>query len=93
VVFRAVTPYGIVREYDVAEDAVSIFNFSPEDGSSMFLQKVLFFCKTTRCHSPEYHNLNNHRPENLTPIYILWHVEPFLGNDREISSYTTAIAR
>jgi hypothetical protein len=25
--------------------------------------------------------------------FILWHVEPLLGNDREISDYTTTIAR
>jgi hypothetical protein len=24
---------------------------------------------------------------------ILWHVDQLLGNDREISSYTTAVAR
>jgi hypothetical protein len=23
---------------------------------------------------------------------VLWHVDPLLGNDREISNYTTAIA-
>jgi hypothetical protein len=24
---------------------------------------------------------------------VLWHVDPLLGNDQEISSYTTAVAR
>jgi hypothetical protein len=24
---------------------------------------------------------------------ILWHVDPFLSNDREISNYTTAVAK
>jgi hypothetical protein len=24
---------------------------------------------------------------------ILWHVDPFLGNDREISNYATAVAK
>jgi hypothetical protein len=26
-------------------------------------------------------------------FFIRWHVDPLLGNDREISSYTTAVAR
>jgi hypothetical protein len=26
-------------------------------------------------------------------VYILWHIDSLLGNDREISSYTTAVAR
>jgi hypothetical protein len=26
-------------------------------------------------------------------LIIVWHVDPLLGNDREISSYTTAVAR
>jgi hypothetical protein len=25
--------------------------------------------------------------------YMLWHADPLLGNDREISSYTTAVAK
>jgi hypothetical protein len=25
--------------------------------------------------------------------YILWHVDPLLGNDRDVSNYTTAVAR
>jgi hypothetical protein len=29
----------------------------------------------------------------MNVAYILWHVDPLLGNDREISSYTTAIAK
>jgi hypothetical protein len=28
-----------------------------------------------------------------TNTYILWHVNPLLGNDREISNYTTAITK
>jgi hypothetical protein len=28
----------------------------------------------------------------LIKFIILWHVDPFLGNDRKISSYTTAVA-
>jgi hypothetical protein len=28
-----------------------------------------------------------------TITLILWHVDPLLGNDREISDYTTAVAR
>jgi hypothetical protein len=27
----------------------------------------------------------------LTLFLVLWHVEPLLGNDREISNYTTAV--
>jgi hypothetical protein len=30
---------------------------------------------------------------NYTYTYILWHVNSLLGNDREISSYTTAVAK
>jgi hypothetical protein len=26
-------------------------------------------------------------------LYILWHVDPLLGNDREVSKYTTAVTR
>jgi hypothetical protein len=26
-------------------------------------------------------------------LIILWHVDPLLGNDREMNSYTTAVAR
>jgi hypothetical protein len=28
-----------------------------------------------------------------THTYILWHVDPLLGNDHEISSYTIAVAK
>jgi hypothetical protein len=26
-------------------------------------------------------------------IYVLWHVGPLLGNDREMGNYTTAVAK
>jgi hypothetical protein len=29
----------------------------------------------------------------LVKMNILWNVDPLLGNDREISSYTTAVAK
>jgi hypothetical protein len=29
----------------------------------------------------------------VMPTLILWHVEPLLGNDLEISNYATAIAK
>jgi hypothetical protein len=43
--------------------------------------------------------LNNHI-DNFTlykmrrsMVVLLWHVDPLLGNDRDINSYTTAVAR
>jgi hypothetical protein len=27
------------------------------------------------------------------PFSLLWHVDPLLGNDREMSDYTTAVAK
>jgi hypothetical protein len=38
-------------------------------------------------HSPPQSEIND------TLLLILWHVYPLLGNDREITSYTTAAAR
>jgi hypothetical protein len=29
----------------------------------------------------------------VAAVIILWHVDPLLGNDREISNYTTAVTR
>jgi hypothetical protein len=31
--------------------------------------------------------------DTYMPTLLLWHVEPLLGNDREISNYSTAIAK
>jgi hypothetical protein len=33
------------------------------------------------------------RTSNPIYVLILWHVDPLLGNGREISDYTTAVTR
>jgi hypothetical protein len=40
---------------------------------------------------PILDNFRRHIQDYNRTTYILWHVDPFLGIDREISSYTTAV--
>jgi hypothetical protein len=54
--------------------------FQPEDGGNI-PSKWWFLCT----------NLHDTASQKL--MFILWHAEPLLGNDREIDSYTTAAAR
>jgi hypothetical protein len=37
-------------------------------------------------------NVSESSHRSFLTDYILWHVEPLLGNDRHISNYTTAVA-
>jgi hypothetical protein len=48
-------------------------------------------------HTKTIEEVQTHDPEllawNKQIRFILWHVDPLLGNDREISNYTTAVAK
>jgi hypothetical protein len=38
--------------------------------------------------------MDRYRPHyKILAICMLWHVDPLLGNDHEISGYTTAVAK
>jgi hypothetical protein len=58
--------------------AVSISNCSRKSG---YIAKYLFLI------------FNRLSTELMNSVIILWEVDPFLGNDRKINNYTTAVSR
>jgi hypothetical protein len=58
----------------------------PSDSANRTLHVVLFDAYYMPC--PPHPTWT---PKELA--YIMWHADPLLGNDREISKHTTAVAR
>jgi hypothetical protein len=60
-------------------------------------------CQTETSRENDVENKNQHDTEervrieqdnpDLVKINILWHIDALLGNDGEMSSYTTAVAK
>jgi hypothetical protein len=60
--------------------------------SEQFLEAVRFIC-IRRVFGLSLDRAGFLRPLHINTGIVLWHVDKLLGNDHEISSYTTAIAK
>jgi hypothetical protein len=78
------------------------YSFIKQLSKQTYVVKIMKFCSfvPTRCHVPETTTLIVAAVKPVSFLcsqfirvlkIVLWHVDPFLGNDLERSSYTTAV--